>query len=179
MSGKARSIGKPATGLRLGPFKVEFERTTLARVLAAAGSGTIQHEGDAAESIYWLCYTIGGTQRLWIVASGEMGGSEHAVTDVTAQRMDRVKASADCPVLSSKLQPVSLQHGLWIGVSDEVALQALGTPSYSKDSWRYFEYQSKVKGDCQPEGFDIINSLAYELSEGKVVTLVAGQVTSC
>ena len=178
ISWKARSMEKPAAGLHLGPLKVDFERTTLARVLAAVGKGTIQHQGDAAGSEYWLCYTIDGSQRLWFVASAEMGSGER-VTEVAAQQTKLVKGSPDCPALPSKLQPVSLQHGLWIGASDEVALQALGTPSNSKDAWRYFDYEAKVKGDCPPEGLDITNWLAYKLDNGKVVTVVAGQVTSC
>jgi hypothetical protein len=66
----------------LDQYRIRFEETGLRDVMPRAG-GYIQHQGDAGENIYWLCYTIADgkpAQRLWIIASGEMGGPEHDST---------------------------------------------------------------------------------------------------
>lgn len=60
----------PTRGIVLGKLSVAFEKTALAEVLEAAPRGFIQHQGDAGDSIYWLCYTRAGADvayRLWIV----------------------------------------------------------------------------------------------------------------
>lgn len=46
---------KAATGLTLGKYRIRFEETPLQDVIRHAG-GSIQHQGDAADSIYWLCF---------------------------------------------------------------------------------------------------------------------------
>src|SRR5712691_1708962 len=90
VSWKALTKAKPATHLKMGDLEVRFEETTLRAVSGTAGVGSMHHQGDAGESIYWLCYTVQGdakAQRIWIVAHGEMGGLDHAVTMVTAQEL--------------------------------------------------------------------------------------------
>ncbi len=178
ISWKARSESKPASELRLGNFVIHFEETTLADVQRAVGAGSIDHQGDAGESIYWLCYTA-KNEHIWIVAHGEMGGSSHAVTGVSAQRSPGAKAENDCPLLPPKLLPVSLQQGLWLGFTETEASKVLGAPSYSEGAWRSFDYQAKIPGKCEPDGFDIGNWLLMKLNGGRADTIIAGQVTSC
>lgn len=167
----------------MGKFDVRFEKTTLKALATAAGLGTMHHRGDAGESLYWLCYTIrGGTtaERLWIVAHGEMGGSEHAVTMVSAQELAATaRPSADCPALPPALQPLSFPQGLWLGTPEGEALKALGRPSLRKGAWRSFAYEGKERGDCEPDGFDVLNWLAFEAVQGRIRSIAAGQVTSC
>jgi hypothetical protein len=183
LSWKALSKKKPATHLKLGELEVRFEETTLRAISGAAGLGTMHHQGDAGESIYWLCYTIRGgsrTQRIWILAHGEMGGPEHAVTMVTAQEFEpTVQATSDCPSLPSALQPVFVAQHIWLGTPESKALKALGRPSHQKGLWRSFNYEGKVPGHCQPEGFDLMNWLVFRIAQGRIVEISAGQVTSC
>ncbi len=164
----------------MGSFDVRWEESTLASVLSAAGIGEIQHEGDAGDSVYWLCYTIEGSkaQRIWVMAHGEMGGPEHAITNVTAELMKDARGSKDCPALPTKMQPVTLSQGLWLGVTENAALRVLGSPSHSEGPWRSFDHQSKVPGACQG-GLDLSNWMLYKIRSGRVVTIMAGQTTSC
>jgi hypothetical protein len=53
-----------ATRFSLGAFAGRFEETPLGAVREAVGEGTIQHQGDAGASIYWLCYRR-AQHRLW------------------------------------------------------------------------------------------------------------------
>jgi len=183
VSWKALSKAKPATHLKMGALEVRFEETTLWAISGTAGLGTMHHQGDAGKSIYWLCYTMQGgaqTQRIWIVAHGEMGGPDHAVTMVTAQELTpTVRPTIDCPALPSTLQPLSLAQDVWLGVLESEALKVLGRPSYRKGPWRSFDYQSKVPGNCQPDGFDLMNWLVFRTVQGRIVAISAGQVTSC
>lgn len=68
----------PSTGITLGALHVQFEQTTLERVLKTIGTGQIAHHGDAGNSVSWLCYTVpnqDGASRMWLT-SGEMGGGQ-------------------------------------------------------------------------------------------------------
>ena len=49
-------VKRLATRFSLGAFAGRFEKTTLGAVREAVGEGTIQHQGDAGGSLYWLCY---------------------------------------------------------------------------------------------------------------------------
>ena len=86
----------------LGNLRITFEKTTLNEVMLAVSAGTILHEGDAGDSVYWLCYGDPGAahmDRIWIQSSGEMGGPDQAVTEITAERLHNSQPSADCPLL--------------------------------------------------------------------------------
>lgn len=151
----------PTTGIILGKLSIAFEKTALAEVLEAAPSGFISHQGDAGDSIYWLCYTRVDADiayRLWIVSDGEMGGKKHAVTMVTAQRITDAEPTRDCPALPANLQPVSLDVPIWIGTTDREVDRVLGPPSHRQGMWRQFDYQGKVPGPCQG-GYDMSNWL--------------------
>ena len=69
-----RALTKSTEGLTMGSLKIQYEETTLPEVLKAIKSGSIQHQGDAGGSVYWLCYTVlkdGYNARIWIEASAE------------------------------------------------------------------------------------------------------------
>jgi hypothetical protein len=180
-SGEASAAeGNPTTHIRLGAFKVAWEATQLAEVSAAIGAGSIQHQGDAGESIYWLCYTIAGrrAQRIWLIADGEMGGPEHLVTNFAADESGDGEASRDCPGLPKKFLPVTLDHGIWIGADENSVSKAIHTVPHAEGPLRSIEYQSKVPGNCEG-GVDQINWLDYRIDHGRVTVIWAGQVTSC
>lgn len=179
---KATMKRKPSTGLQMGEFRVRFERTTLDDVRRAASLGEIAHRGDAGESAYWLCYTSAGatqTERVWIISHGEMGGSEHHITNISAELMPNGIATADCPALPNRLQPLSLDNRLWLGASEGAALAKLGAASYKKDAWQSYDFQGKVPGKCEDGSFDLSVWLLLHFQNGRVNSLQVGQVTSC
>jgi len=57
LSWAAPVTNKPTTGLRMGRFKIVFEKTRLSDVMAVAGGEMAEH-GDAAEHNLWLCFTV-------------------------------------------------------------------------------------------------------------------------
>jgi hypothetical protein len=173
---------KPATGINMGALRVQLERTTLDEVRRAASTGEIAHQGDAGESTYWLCYTkLSPTpvERIWIIAHGEMGGPEHVITNISAQLLPNGIAEPDCPALPSNLRPMSLDHHLWLRSPAIDVRKRLGAPSYQQGPWRSYDYQGKEPGNCEGEGFDLMNRLLLRSEKGHVTSLQVGQVTSC
>jgi hypothetical protein len=58
-------VKRLATRFSLGAFAGRFEEMPLGAVREAVGEGTIQHQGDAGDSIYWPKQnSSGGKQRL-------------------------------------------------------------------------------------------------------------------
>jgi hypothetical protein len=173
---------KPSTGVRMGSFSVRLEKTTLDEVRRAASVGDIAHQGDAGESAYWLCYTNSTptqVERIWIIAHGEMGGREHRITNISAELMPNGSATSDCPALPTNMKPLSLDNGLWLNATTSAAKAKLGAPSYQKGSWRSYDFQGKVPGNCESEGFDLLSWLWLYFNNGRVNSLRVGQVTSC
>jgi len=169
----------PSKSATLGAFVIQFENTTLAQVLSEASIGTIAHQGDAGDSVYWLCYTQPGAGvRIWIISNGEMGGDRHSVTGVAAEQFKTAQPSTDCPALPVQLRPVSLANRLWLGSTDVEIQRVLGTPSHQAGAWRTFDFQGKRQGKCEG-GYDVYNWLWTRSDKGRVNRIDAGQITSC
>jgi hypothetical protein len=171
----------PSSGVRFGTLRVEFEKTTLGDVQTVVGEGTIANQGDAGDSVYWLCYTVaanGRAERIWIVSSGEMGGADHEVTGVSAQLSNVGHGTASCPALPSRFLPARIDHHLWLRSSARDVEKALGAPSHSALPWLSFDFEGKIQGNCEG-GFDRINGLTLRVENGIVTGLQASQVTSC
>ena len=162
--GQVASLKQPVTTFAMGAFSVQFEETRLSNVRDAIKAGSIGHQGDAGASEYWLCYTAGaGThaQRVWIVADGSMGGPEHRITSVQAQRTPDEAPTASCPQLPAKFLPLRLDRGAWLGES-----------SAARDGWTTYGYAGK-RGK-----YDLTSELSVQTSGGKVVSLSASRITS-
>ncbi|MCL2716982.1 MAG: hypothetical protein FWD68_21155 [Alphaproteobacteria bacterium] len=170
---------KPVAALVMGRFRAEFEKTKLEEIRQAASAGEIRHQGDGADTTWWLCYTnvlATRVERIWLM-SGEMGGGEY-VTELRAQLLPGGGASAECPSLPDRLKPLSLDSGLWLGAEENAVVAKLGAPLFQQDGWWYHAYEGKVPGACEG-GFDLISVLRLQLSAGRVMSLSAAQVTSC
>lgn len=162
--GQVASLKQPVTTLAMGAFSVQFEETRLSKARDAIRVGSISHQGDAGASEYWLCYTAGaGTraQRIWIVASGSMGGPEHRITGVQARRTPDESPTASCPQLPAKFLPLRLDRGAWVGDA-----------SAAPDGWTTYGYAGK-RGK-----YDLTSELSVQTSGGKVVALSAYRITS-
>lgn len=179
MSWKAMSREAPSDGFALGPATVQFEKTTLGDIAAAVGGGVMGHQGDAGESEYWICYSrprVG--QRIWIVSSGEMGGTNHLVTGLVAEQLPTVTSTKDCPALPAETAVVLLGHKGWLGMSAIDVYKDFGVPSHKAGAWQSFNFEEKIKGICSGFG-DRISWLWIKEADGRVQALMAGQVTSC
>jgi hypothetical protein len=156
----------------LGAFSGRFEDTPLDAVRKAVGAGTMQHQGDAAGSLTWLCYQH-GQNRLW-VTSGEMGGDDHRVTEIIAQLTDKDTAtSTDCAVLPEKFAPFVIDGKLHLGMSRSEVVKALGQPSKSDAGEMVYSHAGKLKN-----GFDETAWFFLGFRDEKLISMRGGKATT-
>jgi hypothetical protein len=161
-----------ANRFSLGAFAGCFEETRLGAVRDAVGEGTIQHQGDAGGSLYWLCYR-GAHHRLWL-SSDEIGGPDHLVTEIVDEFTEKdAGASTDCAILPEKFSPVVFDGKLHLGMSRQEVITALGQPSKSEAAQILYSHQGKLAN-----GFDETAWLILGFREDKLVSMRGGKVTT-
>jgi hypothetical protein len=158
-------VKRLATRFSLGAFAGRFEETPLAAVREALGEGTIQHQGDAGGSIYWLCYRR-AQHRLWL-SSGELGGPDHRVIEIVEELTEKdTKPSSDCPIIPEKFAPLILDGKLHLGMSRMEVVKALGPPSKSEAAQMVYSHKGKLA-----HGFDETAWLILRFREEKLVSM--------
>jgi hypothetical protein len=162
-----------ATRFSLGGFVGRFEETRLGAIREAVGEGAIQHQGDAAGSLYWLCYRR-AQHRLWVLSHGEMGGPDHLVTEIVEELTENDGgASTDCAILPEKFSPVLLDGKLQLGMSRQEVARALGPPSKSEPPQSVYLHEGKLA-----DGFDETAWLILGFREDKLVSMRGGKTTT-
>ncbi len=166
-------VNRLATRFSLGAFACRFEETQLDAVREAVGAGTIQHQGHAADSIYWLCYRR-AEHRLWVVSGGEMGGTDHRVTEIVEELTDNdTETSTDCAVIPEKFAPLVFDGKLHLGMSRLEVVTALGPPSKSEAAQMVYSHDGKLA-----DGFDETAWLILRFREEKLVSMRGGKTTT-
>ena len=174
---KATLSKPPATSFQIGTTKILFEQMPLAEIQRLVGKGYVRHRGDAAESLYWLCYTAskGAPHRIWFTAGG-LDGPGRMVSGVVAQRVRSTShATADCPVLPLKVS-VTLFPSVWLGITEEQAESALGSPSSASGDVREWAYLGTVA--AKQGTFDRSSYVRVKVKAGRVVQITVGQTTT-
>lgn len=162
-----------ATRFSLGAFAGRFEETRLGAVREAVGEGTVQHQGDAAGSNYWLCYQR-EQHRLWVVSHGEMGGPGHLVTEIVEELTGKDAAvSTDCAVIPEKFSPVVFDGKLHLGMSRREIVTALGPASKSDAAQIVYSHEGKLAN-----GFDETAWLILRFRDDKLVSMRGGKTTT-
>lgn len=166
-------VKRLATHFSLGALAGRFEETRLGAVRDAIGEGTIQHQGDAGASIYWLCYRR-PQHRLWVVSGGEMGGPDHLVTEIVEEITDKdAGASTDCATIPERFSPVVFDSKLHLGMSRREVITALGPPSKSEAAQIVYSHAGKLAG-----GFDETAWLILGFRDDKLVSMRGGKTTT-
>jgi hypothetical protein len=140
----------PVATLRMGSLVVTLDGSKLPWVKRTIGRGVVSHAGDASESTYWLCYSLGAPgarQRMWLLSSGEFGGPEKTIYGVVAKAIERAVASPTCPELPAEFTPVALDLGLWLASGERDARAKLGHPSLAGGTWLHFLASRELVGD--------------------------------
>jgi hypothetical protein len=168
------TVGKRlATRFSLGAFAGRFEETRLGAIREAVGDGSIQHQGDAGGSIYWLCYRR-AQHRLWMVSGGEIGGPDHLVTEIVEELTEKdTGASADCAIIPEKFAPVVFDGKLHLGMSRQQVITALGPPSKSDATQIVYSHAGKLAN-----GFDETAWLILGFGADKLVSMRGGKTTT-
>ena len=165
--------------INIGKFKAKFEETTLGEILEVIGHGIIDHFGDASESNYWLCYTL-PKQRIWLISNGEMGGSNHTLTQVSAVTLNgNVGENPSCPSLQTSFQPIEFDFG-WLGSDQKTIVKYLGEPSGATENSLTFFYSGKQPGFYRGEvvDWDITSYIEISFENNKAKSIRASHITS-
>lgn len=166
-------VKRLATRFSLGAFAGRFEKTQLGAVRQAVGGGTIQHQGDAGDSIYWLCYRR-AQHRLWVVSSGEMGGPDHVVTEIVEEFTESgAETSTDCAIIPEKFSPLVFDGKLHLGMSRSEVVTALGPPSKSEADQMVYSHDGKLA-----DGFDETAWLILRFRGQEHVSMRGGKTTT-
>jgi hypothetical protein len=162
-------VKRLATRFSLGAFAGRFEETPLGAVREAVGEGTIQHQGQAGGSIYWLCYKR-AQHRLWVVSSGEMGGPDHLVSEIVAELTEKdTETSTDCAILPEKFAPLVFDGKLHLGMSRSAVVKALGPPSKSEAAQMVYSHVGKLARGFEETAWLILRFRGEELVSMRAV----------
>jgi hypothetical protein len=167
----------PVTNVRLGKFNIQLESTKLDDVLKTIKTGIIQHEGDASESVYWLCYQISDVSnpvRIWIM-SGEIDGG-YVGTIVICRASIKDKPTQTCPELPAAFRPVKIDCDIWLKSKISDFKRLFGKPSLTINNWVHYESKRKVlvRGS---DSFEF-GSLSAKFVEGRAVELWISKTTN-
>lgn len=167
----------PIAGIYLGTFRIHFETTTLNQVMDTIGTGHLAHQGDAADSVTWLCYMVpdgSNPLRIWFT-SGELQGGRY-IDGVNLRAVSgTMTPRPECPLLPRRFRPISLGHAIRIGMSDRTLLKLFGQPSHTARGWQMFDYAKQEQWDqCT-----LSNWIWMRSTKGRLVAINVGQDTSC
>jgi hypothetical protein len=163
----------PVTKVVLGRLAVNLEQTTLGEVMQSAGAGTIQHQGDAADSEDWICFTVPSSQqsqRIWLRSSAIGGGGIDGF--YASASSTPLKEAPLCPELPAQLRPMSVGRSIWLGSSQDQLRGWLGEPSAKRGGWWLYSSSRKVAND-----FDEGGLLGARVVDGKVIALFVSKST--
>lgn len=142
----------PTSSLVLGAMQVTIGHTTLGEVLRQTKVGKITHQGDASESTYWVCFSNNSStksERIWLLSSGEKGGSNHTIYGIVAQVVTSNPSVGVCPELPKDFLPAKLNNGIWLGTSVSEIKKRLGKPSLQQSKWLHYASMRELKGDLR------------------------------
>lgn len=179
----------PAMRLRLGKVDVVLEETTLSEVIEKIGLGLHLHQGDAAESVDWVCYTFrlgGSLGRVWLTSSEMHGGSVVDGATITLLPPTGNSAPSQCPVLPTRYAPVSLDGGITAGMDDAALVSRLGVPARRRKDLAIYLYAGPVVGENSADhkapdrasDFEVTSMLAAQVEHGRVRRIWVRKTTS-
>jgi hypothetical protein len=161
------TVPKPIlTKLKISDFTVSLEETELKAVQARFG-GEIGHEGDASESLGWLCLHGGDGAERWVLwlESGETDGPT-----VGGFQWRRVPETAHfdtrCQELPDGDSKVNLPIELRLNSRETKLLQVLGQPSMRKGDTLIYEHEHDEPIHGEPYTFT--NRVVVVLRHGAV-----------
>lgn len=158
--------------ITFGAFMLELEKTTLDQVIEVAGSGHIEHRGDAGETKYWVCFSD-SRQKIWI-SSSELGGANHVIDGIHVFHVEREKDGSSCPNLPTKMKPILFNKMGLLGLHKIDISNVLGKPlSKINDWWIY-----SITKPAPFPGFDRTSNLSVCFINNRAASIVISQSTT-
>jgi len=154
------------TALRVSGQRIVLEHTNLEAVRKHTG-GTIGHNGDAGDSLSWLCLHGTGRQgdwALWLM-SGEIDGG--TVGGFLWQHVDRnAQFDTRCQVLTEGRGSVELPIALKLGTTEAGVEHIFGQPTARLGNALFYLHEHETTAHKEP--YTAMNTLTVLLHEGTV-----------
>ncbi len=155
------------TRLRISDLTVVLDETKLTAVAAHFGN-TIEHRGDAATSLGWVCFqgSTGQGRRwvLWLMSSEingpAIGGFQWRLVPPLAQ-VDR-----RCRILPAAKGRIELPIPIRVGMTERELLRVLGQPTRTRKERLLYSHEKELSN--QNESYKEINLLAVLPRDGTV-----------
>lgn len=164
--------------LHIANVYVVLDRTSFKNVQARLG-GTFGEEGDAANTIKWLCYYQRRSPMPWVIwlTGGEITGP--TIGGFRWQYLPRsAPPDSRCTALPASGK-VALPAPLMLGQTRSKAISALGMPSESRPNALYYRHARTFYPRETPElPFTTTNIAIVSLRNGVIDAIVAGRSTS-
>jgi len=162
--------------LRISDLKVQLEEDSRLDDLQRRFGGEVGHEGDAGDSLLWLCLhaaDAGGPWVLWL-ESGEIDGPY-----VGRFQWSRVPRTARFDRRCSTLQDsttIQLPDGLRLEVSEGNVLRTLGRPTVREKEVLVYEHEhdEMIRG----ESFNSSNTVVIRFQGGKLWAIDVQKTTT-
>jgi len=160
----------------ISDLKIVLEKTRLSDIQAKLGADE-GHDGEAGDSLYWLCYRgrdADGPWALWLMA-GEMD-------DGTVGRFQwrRIRPSERfddrCPVLQRTKSKVKLPLTLRLGMPEADLVKMLGRPTRRYGQTLMFVHNHDEILNNQP--YTVQNTVTVLIRDGKVSAVEVFKLTS-
>jgi hypothetical protein len=165
-----------AQSCKVGDHTFILEKTTLADVIHAIGSGIIRDNGrDAGDHEFFVDYTD-GSHLIRFSSNGEMGGDDHGLGEVEVRPLPSGQKASDLPALHD---PVVFPFGS-AGMPFSKLVAALGAATKRDGvAWYVYSGKSSIKDYSGKtlEG-DVLGTLRVKIVAGKVAAIQLGRVTS-
>lgn len=151
----------------LGTVSILLGETKLTDVSRVIGSGAIMQQGDAGDSLSYLCYTLdgkGASERLWLKSS-ELGGGEY-IDGLMFITLKTTNDTDKCPIIDLSAWPVALDNGVAMGMDKDDLIQKLGEPSKRAGNFMAYRYHTvRVQNGVK---YDVNGHLHLHITEGKL-----------
>jgi hypothetical protein len=165
-----------AGGLQVSNLDIVLEHTEMKDAQARFG-GTLGAEGDAGDSLEWLCLRGADPSGRWVLwlESGEIDGGS-----VGSFQWRRVTPGATfdkrCAALSPDDSTVKLPIALHLGIPETEVLRVLGTPTQRRGRTLLYvhEHQEIIKGVA----FTVLNTTTVLIRDGRVWAIEVDKSTT-
>jgi hypothetical protein len=151
---------------RFSDLKIVLAETELEDVRARLG-GEIGGEGDAGDSLSWLCYRGRDSNGAWVLwlKSGEM--DDGAVGSFQWRRVNTgIEFDERCQSLPETNAEIKLPIALALGSSEAKLLQLLGNPTIREGNKLLYVHEHNLLIRQVP--YTLINTLEIEIRSGVV-----------
>jgi len=162
--------------LQISNLDIVLEDTDMKDAQARFG-GTLGDEGDAGDSLEWLCLSGVDSAGQWVLwlESGEIDAD--SISSFQWRRVPSGTAfDKRCAALSRADSRVTLPVALTLGIPETEVLRVLGKPTARQGETLLYvhEHEEVVKG----ESFTALNTTTVLIRDGKVWAIEVGKSTT-